>query len=73
MSNRPVTSDRSLTDGHARPNPDTLAKLAAAETRAEMLAAQLEDTKTDRDRWREIAEKLSEPRPGILSRLFLRR
>lgn len=52
--------------------PETLARLAATEMRAEMLAAQVEDLKHDRDAWRAQAERLvSEARPvGILARLF---
>lgn len=52
--------------------PETLVRLAAAETRAEMLAEQVNDLKRDRDAWRQQAEKLaSESRPvSIWGRLF---
>lgn len=37
--------------------PETLARLAAAEVRAEMLAEQVQDLKQDRDAWRAAAER----------------
>jgi hypothetical protein len=54
--------------------PETLARLASAETRADLLATQLEDVKSDRDAWRTQAELLSkgiEGRSGgFWTRLF---
>ena len=72
---RPVTdqSPPSPTPGHivATPadTPETLAKLAVAEAR-------LADALTERDRWRDLALWLSEPRPAPVSfweRIFGRR
>ncbi|MDE1943862.1 MAG: hypothetical protein KGI47_12045, partial [Betaproteobacteria bacterium] len=37
--------------------PETLARLAALEVRAEMLAEQVKDLKKDRDAWRAAAEE----------------
>jgi len=56
---RPPVSDQTVTSGHTRPDIDTVARLATAETRAEMLAAQLADTIEDRNAWREQAERLA--------------
>lgn len=55
--------------------PETLAKLAAAETRAELLSAQVQDLKADRDAWRSQAERLASEtqtvqRSGWLDRLL---
>lgn len=50
--------------------PETLARLAAAEARAEALAAQVDDLKSERDRLLTIVERQSEPRPSLLMRLF---
>ena len=43
--------------------PETLARLAVAEAR-------LADALAERDRWRELAERLSQPRPSIWNRLL---
>ena len=45
--------------------PETLARLAVAEAR-------LADALAERDRWREMAERLSQPRTSIFDRLFRR-
>lgn len=48
------------------------ARAAAAEARADGLLARLTDAQADRDRWRDLAERLSrpvEPRPGLLDRI----
>lgn len=44
---------------------ETLARLAVAEAR-------LTDALAERDRWRALAERLSEPRPSIWTRIFNR-
>ena len=41
----------------ASDTPETLARLAALEVRAEMLAEQVQDLKIDRDAWRAAAER----------------
>lgn len=63
---RPVTdrTEASPEAEQARPWPDTAIRLAAAETRAEMLAAQLDELRADRDAWRAQAEKLAASRPS---------
>ena len=45
-------------------------RLAEAQTENRMLREQLDDLKSDRDAWRSQAEKLSEPRPSIISRIL---
>lgn len=73
---RPVTdrTEASPEAEQARPGPDTAIRLAAAETRAEMLTAQLEELRADRDAWRAQAEKLAASRPSwpFLAQLFRR-
>lgn len=50
--------------------PDRLAdQLADAEKRAAVAEARLSDAIADRDHWRALASRLSEPRPGIIDRL----
>lgn len=73
------TPDRqypTVSSGHPSPapldTPETLSKLAASEARSEALAAQVDDLKAERDRLLSIIERQSEPRPGILMRLFRR-
>lgn len=41
-------------------NVELTAKLAAAETRAELLSTQLDDVKAERDQWRKMAQKLAD-------------
>lgn len=50
------------------PPPDT----EAAELRVEnrMLRERLEELRDERDKWRDQAERLSEPRTGLISRIF---
>lgn len=53
------------------PPDDTQTRLFAAEVRAEVAEKMLEEVRTDRDKWRTIAENLSHPQPlGIVARLF---
>lgn len=48
-------------------SPETLTRMAVAEARVEMLTAQLEELRHDRDAWRAQAERLaSEPRPEVV-------
>ena len=46
--------------------------LAEAQTRAAVAEARLADALADRDHWRELAERLSQPRPSIWTRFFSR-
>ncbi len=46
--------------------------LAEAQTRAAVAEARLADALADRDHWREMAERLSQPRASIFDRLFRR-
>lgn len=57
-----------------RSEPGILVRLAAAETRAEMLSAQLDELRADRDAWRAQAEKLADSRATwpFLARIFRR-
>lgn len=52
-------------------------RAARAEAKADALTVQLADLRSDRDRWRDLAEKLTQdslkPRPGILSRILSRK
>lgn len=45
-------------------------RAAAAEARAEALEQHLADVQRDRDHWRDLTERLSQPRPSIWSRLL---
>lgn len=77
LSMRPVRSDDGHSPDMSKPvmtdTPETLARLVAAETRVELLAAQLTDIRADRDAWRSQAERLSEAQAaagiGIIARL----
>lgn len=68
---RPVTDPLPPSPAHEQlvgtptDTPETLARLAVAEAR-------LADALADRDRWREMAERLSQPRTWIFDRLFRR-
>ena len=67
--------DRSVVRSDAE-LPDRLAdQLADAEKRAAVAEARLSDAIADRDEWRALASRLSEPRPTFLDRLgkFFRR
>lgn len=44
-------------------------ELAAARERIEQVEIRLKEAQADRDHWRALAERLSEPRPDILDRL----
>lgn len=44
-------------------------ELAEAQADVRHLTKQLEEMRQDRDRWHDLAEKLSEPRPGIFERI----
>jgi hypothetical protein len=55
------------------PTPDDTGlreELAEARAKAHHLTIQLEEVRQDRDRWHEMAEKLSAPRPGIIERII---
>ncbi len=58
-------------DRPAGPDPD---RIIAAETRAAVAEARLSDALADRDHWRDMALRLSEPRPAVSlwDRLFRR-
>ena len=56
-------------DRPAPPDPD---QLAEAQSRAAVAEARLADALADRDHWRELAERLSQPRPSIWTRFFSR-
>ena len=68
---RPVTDPPPPSPAHEQlvgtptDTPETLARLAVAEAR-------LADALAERDRWRALAERLSEPRPSIWTRIFNR-
>lgn len=74
MRRTPDRQSPTVSGEHLLPAPsdtaETLSKLAASEARAEALAAQVDDLKAERDRLLSIIERQSEPRPGILMRLF---
>ena len=48
------------------------AAVAVALARAAVAEARLSDVQRDRDHWRELAERLSQPRPSIWTRFFSR-
>jgi hypothetical protein len=52
------------------PDPRLTERVIEAETRAAVAEARLADIQQDRDRWRELAERLSQPRPSIWTRLL---
>ena len=52
--------------------PSLTERVIEAETRAAVAEARLIDTIADRDHWREMAERLSQPRASIFDRLFRR-
>ena len=54
------------------PDPRLTERMIEAETRAAVAEARLADVQQDRDRWRELAERLSQPRPSIWTRFFSR-
>ncbi len=68
------TSPDRTEDRPAGPDPDHLAE---AQTRAAVAEARLADALADRDQWRSLALRLSEPRPivgvSFWDRLFGRR
>lgn len=68
------TSPDRTEDRPAGPDPDHLAE---AQTRAAVAEARLADALADRDQWRSLALRLSEPRPivgvNFWDRLFGRR
>ena len=45
-------------------NPEIMTRLTAAESRADLLASQLDDTRADRDHWRDMAQKLADQPRG---------
>lgn len=51
-------------------DPSLTERVIEAETRAAVAEARLADIQQDRDRWRELAERLSQPRPSIWTRLL---
>lgn len=54
------------------PTPDDTGlreELAEARAKAYHLTMQLEEVRQDRDRWHEMAEKLSAPKPSIIERI----
>ena len=51
--------------------PDQAARLAAAEVRADLAEKHAEEIREDRDKWRDMAQRLSEPR-SIFDRVFRR-
>lgn len=63
ITTEPEKNDRSPPS--VSDSAETLARLAVAEAR-------LSDALADRDRWREMAERLSQPRTWIFDRLFRR-
>ena len=63
ITTEPEKNDRTLIP--VTDSAETLAKLAVAEAR-------LADALAERDRWREMAERLSQPRPSIWDRLLKR-
>lgn len=83
MRRTPDRSSPDMSAGQAAATPsdtpETLARLGVAEARVEMLTAQLDELRQDRDAWRAQAQQLaSEPRPevrtisrgGLLNRLL---
>lgn len=72
-------TDRPSDDREAHPPtdppPDHAGRLAAAEIRAELAERRADEIREERDRWRDLAEKLSESRSsvGLFDRLFGRR
>lgn len=54
--------------------PETLARLAVAEARTEVLTSQLDELRQDRDAWREQAQRLASEAHsrGFIARLFRR-
>ena len=71
-----LTASRSMTfrPSPAAPpfDPSLTERVIEAETRAAVAEARLIDTIADRDHWREMAERLSQPRASIFDRLFRR-
>jgi hypothetical protein len=53
-------------------DPALSERVIEAETRAAVAEARLSDVQRDRDHWRELAERLSQPRPSIWTRFFSR-
>lgn len=67
------TSPDQIEERPAGPAPDNQAdRIIAAETRAAVAEARMADALAERDRWRALAERLSEPRPSIWTRIFNR-
>lgn len=66
----PLDTDRSNPANTVPDTPETLARLAAAEAKVEMLTGQVADLKSDRDRMADLLEKALEPRPGFFGRIF---
>ena len=54
----------------AAPDAATLERAIRAEARADAAEAMLKEARDDRDRWREMAERLSHPEPSIIARLL---
>ena len=63
--------DVDLADVSARLT-DAEIRAAVAEARADALSERLTEAKEDRDKWQALAERLSQPGPSILDRLFRR-
>ena len=46
------------------------AEIAGLRMKVESMELRLQEVASDRDAWRVMAQKVSEPRPGILNRIF---
>ena len=57
-------------DNPPGPPPDTEAVELRVENR--MLRERLDELREERDKWRDQAERLSEPRTGLIARIFRR-
>lgn len=70
LADRP--SDNRAAQPPADPPPDYTARLAAAEVRAELAERRANEIASERDEWKQMAQRLSEPRPSIIDRIFRR-
>jgi len=61
-----------LAQGNAQSDNSSIIRVAELEVETRMLRSQLEETKQDRDAWKEHSERLANQPKGLLSLLFKR-